>query len=110
MANFSGIYSPKSKTGGFNDSQQSVLAGAGTATVTLNVRQLIRISVCGTTPAATGLVAVRFSLAATGATTAVATDFQLPAGVYDFMLGDEFDTVNLYGVAACVVSIMRITP
>jgi hypothetical protein len=108
MGKFAATYAPKSASGGINDNQQNILTAASTATVTLGLRQIVRMSVAGVTPAATGLVAVRFSLSTKGATTAVATDFQLPAGVFDFELGDEYDTINLYGVAGCVVCIMRL--
>jgi len=108
MGRFAATYSPKSQTGGLSDSQQAVLAASGTASITVGVRQTIIISVGGTTPTATGLVAIRFSLGANS--TSSATDFQLPAGVFVFEMGDEFDRVNLFGVAGCVVSIMRLTP
>lgn len=105
MARFAASYTFKSQTGGINDSQQAVLAASGTASITVGVRQSIMVSVGGTTPTATGLVAFRLSLGSNS--TAVSTDAQLPAGVYFFELGDEYDRINLFGVAACVVSVCR---
>jgi hypothetical protein len=106
VATFAAVFAPKSQTGGLSDNQQAVLAASGTANITVGVRQKIRISVGATTPAATGVVAIRFSFGANS--TAAATDFQLPSGVFDFETGEEFDRVNLFGVVGCVISVMRL--
>lgn len=108
MGRFAATYSPKSQTGGLSDSQQLVLGASATGSITVGVRQTIIISVGGTTPTATGLAAIRFSLGSNSS--AVTTDFQLPAGVFVFEMGDEFDRINFFAVAGCVISVMRITP
>lgn len=73
----------------------------------------MRISVVATNAttgfAGSGLVALRFSLGSNSA--AASTDFQLPVGIYDFEMGDEFDRLNFnFIVATSIVSVMRITP
>lgn len=109
MGLFASIFQPKSATGGVSDVQQLTASGS----ITVGVRQRVKISVvataASTAPANAGLVAIKFSLGSNSS--AASTDFQVPAGVYEYELGDEFDRINFnFVVATSVVSVMRITP
>lgn len=97
MASFSAVWSPKSQTGGINDSQCT------TATTSTQILVGVRQTILITTTIAT---AIRFS---SGATTTVTGDFNLPAGSVYFTTGDEFDRITVLQSGAGTACVMRLS-